>query len=76
MLCLKYIVGEHTGENIESWFSQIVNSYGLADKVYRITTDNGANIKKALNFSLPGFERLYDNQDDDLDSSVVECDSD
>jgi hypothetical protein len=39
--------GRHFGKNIKSYLLRQLNKFGILDKIVAITTDNGADIKKA-----------------------------
>lgn len=42
----------HTGANIGNLLSDILNEWGIKDKIVTIVSDNGANIKNAINVYL------------------------
>ncbi|XP_050305078.1 E3 SUMO-protein ligase ZBED1-like [Anthonomus grandis grandis] len=46
------ISGSHTGENIGHTLKKILNEWGIIDKVVTIVSDNGSNIKNAVNVHL------------------------
>lgn len=56
LLCLKYIMDGHTGDNIEEWYNQVISEYELRDKIFRITTDNASYMIKAFMSNLVTFE--------------------
>ena len=69
MLGCNRVIGRHTGENIVSWYDNIVAEFGISTKVRHIITDSGANIKKAFrSLALPGYD-----QDMQSDSEDEEC---
>jgi hypothetical protein len=49
VLTIEYIRYPHTAINISDALLMILDQWGLRDKAYIITTDNGANMKKAIN---------------------------
>lgn len=57
LLKLKHVTGTHSGANIEIWFKQIIEEYGITSKLYRVSTDNAKNMIAGFDFSLPGFEK-------------------
>ena len=48
ILDLAYVRYPHTSQNIFETLEQILKEWEIQDLVYTITTDNGANIKKAI----------------------------
>lgn len=48
ILTVEYIRYPHTAENISDTLFVILDEWGLREKVYMITTDNGSNMKKAI----------------------------
>lgn len=49
ILTIEYIRYPHTAQNISDTLFAILNSWGLKEKVNVIVTDNGSNMKKAIN---------------------------
>lgn len=49
VLATEEIIGAHTGENIAVALSAILNEWNIINKIITIVSDNGANIKKAIN---------------------------
>lgn len=47
-LSIQYIPYPHTSKNISETINSIIEKWELHEKVYSITTDNGANVKKAI----------------------------
>lgn len=43
------ISGAHTGENIGNTLTKILNEWGIMGKVVTVVSDNGSNIKNAIN---------------------------
>lgn len=43
MIDVTEIDGRHTGENLASYFFEIINSYGIAPKLFCITADNASS---------------------------------
>jgi len=48
ILTIEYIRYPHTAQNISDALFVILDEWGLREKVHMITTDNGANMKKAI----------------------------
>lgn len=49
VLATQEILGSHTGENISLQLREILNEWGVFDKVTTIVSDNAANMKNAIN---------------------------
>jgi hypothetical protein len=49
ILTVEYIRYPHTAQNISDTLLAILDEWGLREKVHMIVTDNGANMKKAVN---------------------------
>ena len=49
MLTIEYVRYPHTSENILETLEFIFNGWEIRDKIFNITTDNGSNVKKAIN---------------------------
>ena len=56
MLACSRFKGKHTAEKILQEYEEAVSSFEIGHKVSNIVTDNAANMVKAFNFPLPGFE--------------------
>lgn len=48
ILTIEYLRYPHTAQNISDALLVILDEWGLREKVHTITTDNGANMKKAI----------------------------
>ena len=48
ILTIEYLRYPHTAQNISDALLVILDEWGLREKVHIITTDNGANMKKAI----------------------------
>lgn len=48
ILTIEYVRYPHTAQNISDTLLFILDQWGIRDKVHIITTDNGANMKKAI----------------------------
>lgn len=48
-LTIEYICYSHTAEHILEAIESVLKEWEIRDKVYTITTDNGSNVKKAIN---------------------------
>ncbi|GBB89806.1 hypothetical protein RclHR1_16600002 [Rhizophagus clarus] len=48
-LTIEYIRYPHTAEHILETLESVLEEWEIRDKVYTITTDNGSNVKKAIN---------------------------
>ncbi|CAG8476318.1 7752_t:CDS:2 [Ambispora leptoticha] len=46
------VLSSHTAENIQNILANILNRWHISDKVFVATTDNGANMKKAIHYYL------------------------
>lgn len=53
----------HTGENIQQITEDVVDRFGLKDKVFRIVTDNASTMIKAYRFGLSVDEEAYQTND-------------
>jgi hypothetical protein len=47
-LSIQYLPYPHTSRNIHETINAIIEDWELCNKVYSITTDNGANVKRAI----------------------------
>lgn len=63
LLACSKMQGRHTGENILAEYEEVISFYGLEDKVFRIVTDNAANMKR-------GFRDLEDRLESQLESDT------
>lgn len=54
MIVCKRVKGRHTAEKIRQEYEEALAGYDISDKVRNVITDNAANMKKKLQFSLPG----------------------
>lgn len=52
VLATREVHGAHTGENIAAVLSEIFNEWEINNKIVTIVSDNGANIKNAINIHL------------------------
>ena len=70
LLSCSQLQGRHTAENIISEFEEVVTHYKISDKVFRVVTDNGSNVKKAFleTINLPEFMVEGDSEDEDRDT--------
>lgn len=48
VLSVQYVRYPHTAEHIGDTLLELLDEWGLRDKVFIVTTDNGANIRKAI----------------------------
>ena len=48
VLTIEYVKYPHTAQNIADALFNILDQWKIRNKVFKITTDNGANIKKAI----------------------------
>ena len=69
MLACKRVKGRHTSENIHLEYEGIVANFDIAGKISHIVTDNAANMVKAFNFELPGFN-IGEEHNRDSDSNT------
>ena len=78
MICSKRFKQKHTAENIRHEYEDIISSYDINKKITCVVSDNAANMVKAFDFSLSGFETdKSDNEcsDDDDDDDNDENDT-
>lgn len=73
--------GRHTAEKIRLEYEEALAGYDISDKVRNVITDNAAKMKKALQFSLPGFPskaeaKREDSNDEKSDSETDEDEED
>lgn len=82
MICCKRFKQKHTAENIRHEYEEIISSYDMNKKITCVVSDNAANIVKAFDFSLPGFELentdsvCSDEDDDDCSDEFKLIDND
>lgn len=55
MIVCKRVKGRNTAEKIRHEYEKALAGYDISDKARNVITDNAANMKKALQFSLPEF---------------------
>ena len=69
LLTCSQLQSRHTAEKIISEFEEVVTHYEISDKVFRVVTDNGSNVKKAFleTIDLPEFMVEGDSEDEDGD---------
>ncbi|GET02276.1 zinc finger BED domain-containing protein 1-like [Rhizophagus clarus] len=48
-LTIEYVCYPHTAANIRETLELVLKDWDIRDKIYAITTDNGSNVKKAIN---------------------------
>ncbi|CAF3849642.1 unnamed protein product [Rotaria magnacalcarata] len=66
--------GSHNGSLLLQTYEEIVNRFGIKDKVIRLFTDSSSNnISAFKNLIIPGFEEYFINDDD---NEITEEDSD
>ena len=56
LISIELLPNPHTSENIKNCLNAILESWNLKDKCFAATTDNGANVKKAI--SLMNIENI------------------
>lgn len=81
LIVCKRVKGRHTAEKIRQEYEEALAGYDISDKVRNVITDNAANMKKALQFSLPGFPskaeaKREDSNDEKSDSETDEDEED
>ncbi|XP_062579450.1 zinc finger BED domain-containing protein 4-like [Saccostrea cucullata] len=80
MICCKRFKGKHSAENIRHEYEETVSSYDIYDKINNIISDNAANMVKAFDFALPGFQEEHksiteeESESDDEDNCDVDND--
>ena len=65
MLACEHVIQRHTGENIATWYDEIIADFNIALKVKHIPTDSAANVKEAF-VTIPGYEISGDETDDEV----------
>ena len=70
MISCKRFKQKHTAENIRHEYEEIISSFDINKKILCVTSDNAANMVKAFDFSLPGYEneKNVDECSDDEDN--------
>lgn len=79
MICCKRFKQKHTSENIRHEYEETVSSFDINKKITCVVSDNAANMVKAFDFSLPGFEveiTAIQNTDSDDDDDEDNDDND
>ncbi|CAC5403295.1 unnamed protein product [Mytilus coruscus] len=79
MISCKRVRGRHTADKIRQEYEETLAMYEISEKVRNVVTDNAANMKKAFNFSLPGFpdtliDEKSENESGDESDSESEID--
>lgn len=70
LLDCRRFTGKHCGERIASAFDEIVEEYGISNKISFILTDNASNMKRAFKVRLPDSEHP-ESDNDDLDNEMM-----
>ncbi|KAL7403893.1 hypothetical protein ABVT39_006519 [Epinephelus coioides] len=70
LLDCRRFTGKHCGERIASEFDEIVEEYGISNKISFILTDNASNMKWAFKVRLPDSEQP-ESDSDDLDDEMM-----
>ncbi|XP_045172971.2 zinc finger BED domain-containing protein 4-like [Mercenaria mercenaria] len=65
MLACSRFKGRHTGEKIRQEYEETIACFEIGHKVSNIVTDNAANMLKAFNCPLPGFDESQTSDGDD-----------
>ena len=68
LLCCRQLKGSHTGENIRLEYENIIEEYGIEEKVFKAVTDNGSNMVKAFKLTFEELKILNDNDHSDTES--------
>lgn len=77
MICCKQFKGKHRAENIRHEYEETVSSYDIYEKIICIISVNAANMVKAFDFALPGFEEEQKSFDGESESDgEYNCDDD
>lgn len=66
----------HVSENIHSEYEEVIASYRLTNKISYIVSDNAANMVKAFNYALSGYDLEKEEQSDDENDESDEFDDD
>lgn len=72
MLSCNRFRGSHIGERIRQQYDEAVATYGIADKVSEVVSDNASNMLKA--FSMPGVDVSEFESDEEGNSSESDDD--
>lgn len=70
LLDCRRFTGKHCGERIASEFDEIVEEYGISNKISFILTDKASNMKRAFKVRLPDSEQP-ESDSDDLDDEMM-----
>ncbi|XP_078026436.1 zinc finger BED domain-containing protein 4-like [Epinephelus lanceolatus] len=70
LLDCRRFTGKHCGERIASEFDEIVEEYGISNKISFILTDNASNMKRAFKVRLSDSEQP-ESDSDDLDDEMM-----
>ncbi|XP_048084331.1 uncharacterized protein LOC125284431 [Alosa alosa] len=76
LLECRRFTGRHSGERISAAFEEILEEYGIAQKVCYIITDNAANMKCAFKVQMPLQQASDTESEDDLDDEELWEDTD
>lgn len=76
ILVCKRKKGRHTAEKIRQEYEEALAGYDNSDKVRNVITDNDANMKKALQFSLPGLPSKVEAKREDSNSEKSDSETD
>jgi len=73
------IKSAHTAINIQHLTEDVLENFNIKEKIFKIVTDNAANMVKAYKFGLFGTEEVdalenENNQSSDPSSEQIECD--
>lgn len=69
--------GSHTSSSLLKNYEEIVNAFGIKNKIIRIVTDSAANnISAFQDMIIPGFERYFAEDDDDEINNDDDSDTD
>lgn len=76
ILVCKRRKGRHTAEKIRQEYEEALAGYDNSDKVRNVITDNDAIMKKALQFSLPGFPSKAEAKREDSNGEKSDSETD
>lgn len=69
VLCFAPLWESHSGSLLRQKYQEVVNAFGIANKVIRIVTDSAANNIDAFQHKIiPGFEHYFDQDGEDQSS--------
>ena len=75
MLACSRFKGKNTAEKIRQEYEKTLSCFEIGHKISNIVTDNPANMLKAFNFPMPGFESQSNEDEDENENFVDEfCD--